>query len=280
MTMQRRAALLGLVGWAASGRAVAAGLNFWPFDRRTSRRPLLIAGAQAMFAVNQSLAQAFAKTHPNIDVVVESGGSLSALIALKRGSIDVAAMNRDLKASEEEAGLKSYLVARNGVGIVVSPGIPLVSLHAPQVQALLAGAVDNWAQVGGPNAAVQVVSRTRGSQGRQFVEDVILEGGDIAAHAVEVDSARKLTQLVASSTHAIGYISLKDKLTAVPVNYLHVDGVEASRETLLSGRYPYTQSLVLVTLSGKDSTAQLFVDFVRSAAGQQVVDAANLVGAY
>jgi phosphate transport system substrate-binding protein len=127
---------------------------------------------------------------------------------------------------------------------------------------------------------VQVVSRTRGSTARQFVEEVILEGGDIASNAVEADSARKLTQLVAGSTHAIGYISLKDKLTAVPVRYLDVDGVEASRETLLSGRYPYKQSLVLVTLSDAQSTARLFVDFVCSAAGQQVVEAASLVGAY
>jgi phosphate transport system substrate-binding protein len=278
--MQRRAALLGLAGMAGAGHAAAAGLNFWPFDRRTSRRPLLIAGAQAMFALNQALAQVFVKTHANIDVVVESGGSLSALIALKRGSIDVAAMNRELKASEEESGLKSYLVARNGVGIVVSPGILLDSLHAHQVRALLAGEVDNWARVGGPNAAVQVVSRARGSHGRQFVEEVILEGGDIAPNAVETNSARELTQLVADSTHAIGFISLKDKRTAVPVRYLNVDGVEASRETLLSGRYPYTQSLVLVTLGEPQSTAGLYVDFVRSAAGQQVVDAANLVGAY
>lgn len=272
--------MLALAGCAGSGQALAAGLNFWPFDRRSSRRPLLIAGAHAMFAMNQSLAQAFSKAQPQIDVVVESGGSLSALIALKRGSVDVAAMNRDLKASEEERGLKSYVVARNGVGIVVSPGLALTSLHSHQVRALLAGEVANWSQVGGPNAAVQVVSRLRGSTARQFVEEVILEGGDIAANAVEVDSARKLTQLVAGSTHAIGFISLKDKATAVPVPYLNVDGVEASRETLLSGRYPYTQSLVLVTLSEPHSTASLFVDFVCSAAGQAVVDAASMVGTY
>ncbi|NVO05874.1 MAG: phosphate ABC transporter substrate-binding protein [Rhodoferax sp.] len=278
--LQRRAALALLASMVAPAHANGVALNFWPFDRRTSRRPLLIAGANAMYEVNQALAQAFAKTHPNVDVVVESGGSLSALIALKRGSVDVAAMNRELKASEEENGLKSFLVARNGVGIVVSPHVGLDSLHAQQVRALLSGQVGNWSQVGGVNAAVQVVSRTRGSTARQFVEEVILEGGDIAPNALEVDSARKLTQEVANSTHAIGYISLKDKQLAVPVRYLAVDGVEASRETLLSARYPFTQSLHLLTLRDPHSTASLFLDFVRSAAGQAVVDASGLVGTY
>lgn len=265
---------------AASGPVAAAGWNFWPFDRRTSRRPLLIAGAQVMYAMNQSLAKAFVKVHSNMDAEVETGGSLTALIALKRGSVDVAAMSRELKASEDESGMKSYLVARNGVGIVVGPGVKFASLNAHQVRAILAGRIVNWAQVGGPHAAIQVISRTRGSTARQFVEDVILGGGDIASNAIEMDSARKLTQSVAGTPHAIGFISLKDKRTAVPVSYLSVDGVEASRATLLSGRYPYTQSLYLVTLSDPQSTAALFVDFVCSAQGQELVDAAHLVGTY
>ena len=123
---------------------------------------------------------AFSKLQPDTDVVVESGGSLSALIALKRGSVDVAAMDRDLKASEEEAGLKSYLVARNGVGIVVHPDCRLLSLQATQVRALLAGEVRNWAQVGGPHAAVQVVSRTRGSTGT--ASSSVRVGGRLAGH--------------------------------------------------------------------------------------------------
>jgi phosphate transport system substrate-binding protein len=277
--LQQRRNLLLLAGVAASGQAVAA-LNFWPFDRRTSRRPLLIAGANAMFSLNQALAQAFSKLQPDTDVVVESGGSLSALIALKRGSVDIAAMDRDLKASEEEAGLKSYLVARNGVGIVVHPDCKLLSLQATQVRALLAGEVSNWAQVGGPHAAVQVVSRTRGSTGRQFVEDVILAGGDVSATALQCDSAAKLVETVAATPYAIGFVSLKDKIGTLAVTHLQVDGVEARRETLLSGRYPYTQSLYLVTLADQKTAAPDFVDFVRSKDGQAIVDAANLVGTY
>lgn len=87
--------------------------------------------------------------------------------------------------------------------------------------------------------------------------------------------------MVASTPYAIGFISIKDKLTAVPVGYIDVDGVQASRETMLSGRYPYTQSLYLVTMSDhQQTTAKLFVDFVRSAAGQALVDAAGMVGTY
>jgi phosphate transport system substrate-binding protein len=233
-----------------------------------------------MFELNQALAKTFSKAKPDIDVVVESGGSLSALIALKRGSVDIAAMDRDLKASEDDAGLKSYLVARNGVGIVVSADCRLQSLRAAQVRALLAGEINNWAQVGGPHAAVQVVSRTRGSTGRQFVEDVILGGGDIAAGAIQCDSAGKLMKTVAATPYAIGYISLKDKVGTTSASYLSVDGVEASRETLLSGRYPYTQSLYLVTFVDQKSTARDFVDFVCSKRGQDIVDAASMVGTY
>lgn len=263
-----------------SGGPAAAALNFWPFDRRTSRRPLLIAGASAMFAMNKAMAGAFSQLKPDIDVVVESGGSLSALIALKRGSVDIAAMDRDPKASEEEVGMKSYLIARNGVGIVLNQECKLGSLQSAQVRALLAGEIRNWAQVGGPRAPVQVVSRMRGSTGRQFVEDVILSGGDIADTAIQCDSPKKLLQTVSETPYAIGFISLKDRLHATPVTYLQVDGVEATRETLLSARYPYTQSMYLVTLVNNRSTAQEFVDFVHSKRGQDIVDASGMVGTY
>lgn len=277
--MCNRRKLLTIAGALTTARAHAA-LNFWPFDKRTSRRPLLIAGANAMFALNRALAVAFAKLHPDIDVVVESGGALSALIALKRGSVDLAAMDRDLKVNEEAAGLKGYLIARNGVGIVVNPECKLNSLKAAQVRALLAGEITQWAQVGGLQAPVQVISRTRGSTGRQFVEDVILSGGDIAATAIECDGPQKLIQTVANTPNAIGYISLKDKIDLKTVSYIAVDGVVASRETLLSGRYPFTQSLYLVLQADPRSTAQEFVDFVRSRTGQEIVDAANMIGTY
>ena len=230
--------------------------------------------------MNQSLVQEFLKANPNVDAVVESGGSLSALIALMRGSVDVAAMNRELKASEDEEGLKSYLLARNGVGIVISPNVKLMNLRPRQVSALLSGEVVNWSMVGGPNANVKVISRKRGSTAREFVEDVVLEGGDIASHAVELDNPKKLVEMVANSEYAVGFISLKDvsKLGHVPC--LNIDGVEASRETLLSGRYPFTQSLHLVTKGDSQSTANLYVKFACSEAGQNVVDAAGFVGTY
>ena len=277
--MYPRRALLALAGALLATRADAA-LNFWPFDKRTSRRPLLIAGAHAMFELNKSLASAFSKLHPDIDVVVESGGALSALIALKRGSVDLAAMDRDLKVSEEASGLKGYLIARNGVGIVVNADCKLNSLKSAQIAALLAGEITQWSQVGGTQAAVQVVSRARGSTGRQFVEDFVLSGGDIAATAIECDSAQKLIQTVANTPNALGYISLKDRVDLNAVNYLAVDGVSASRETLLSGRYPFTQSLYLVLQADPNSTARTFVDFVCSQGGQDIVDAANMVGTY
>jgi phosphate transport system substrate-binding protein len=289
--MKRRKILLALAAATATGATLSAALTsatnttfgsarYWPFAMKTGHQPLLIAGSGTMYALNRALADAFAQLHPECDLVVEKGGSLPALIALKRGAIDIAAMEHDMTASEEESHLRNFLIARNDIGIAVNKKSPIALLSTDQIRGLLSGDIGNWKHVGGPDAAVQVISRQRGSTSRHFIEEVVLAGGDIAPEAIEVANTRQLAERVAANPHAIGYISLKDRVGIGEVAYLAVDGVAASRETILSNRYPFTQSLYLVVLGDQPGPATEFIAFARSAAGQQIIGQQRLVSAY
>ena len=275
--MNRRDFLLAL----ALGTAAADCAAFdWPFRTGNKRKSLLLAGSNTMLALNQALAAEFSKLHPLVDVVVEKGGSLPGLIALKRGAIDIAAMARDITALEDETRILNFLIARNDITIVVNRKLPVKSLSRGQIRALLTGAITNWKQVGGPNAPIHVVSRIRGSTSRQFVEEVVLGGRDITASARNLPSAQKLAESVAADPYAIGFISLKDSKGIADVSSLQVDGVTASRRTVLSDRYPYTQSLYLVLSGKKDGPASDFVAFARSPAGQAIVEQQRMVPVY
>ena len=275
--MNRRHFLAALCASVLGAGAARADDFPWPLRVRAKRMPLLIAGSRTMFDLNRALAAEFAKTHPLVDIVVEKGGSLPGLIALKRGALDVAAMERDLTVAEDDLQTRNFLVARNDITLIVNSKSPISSLSREQVRALLAGAIGNWKQVGGPDAPVRVISRRRGSTSRQFVEEVVLGGDDIAVNAREMENTEKLTEQVAADPFAIGYVSLKDRSGLSGIAHIGVDGVIATRASVLSGRYPYTQSLYLVLHGERQGAAAEFVAFARSPAGQKIVEQQRLV---
>lgn len=276
--MNRRDILLALAFAGTGAGASLGGVKLrWPFATRAEHPSLLIAGSSTMYALNQAWAAGFFVSHPAVDITIEKGGSLPALIALKRGAIDLAAMERDVTVAEDDMHIRNFLVARSDISIAVNSKLPITSLSTQQIRALLSGAAANWKQVGGPDAPVHVISRVRGSTTRQFVEEIVLDGDDITPTAQELDSTRLLAERVAADPFALGYVSLKDRVGIAKVSYLAVDGIPASRATILSSRYPYTHSLYLVLNSDQQGPAADFVAFVRSAAGQKIVERQNLV---
>jgi phosphate transport system substrate-binding protein len=278
--MDRRSVLLALV--AGAGAVVAgSAANFkgfrWQLPVKEARKSLLIGGAGAMVPLNEALASAFIKQHSLVDIVVDSGGSLQGLIAAKRGAIDLAAMTRDLTNEEDDESAHDFLIARGDVTIVVNKSMPVKSLSQQQVRGLLVGELTNWQQVGGPDAAVKVISRTKGSTTRQFVEEVVLDGGEVTTNAQEMETTKRVAASVAADPYAVGYVASKDSDGIADVAALAVDGVAASRATVLSGRYPYTHSFSLLLYGELDGLRFDFVRFARSAEGQKIVAQNGLV---
>jgi phosphate transport system substrate-binding protein len=272
-----------LLALAASASAVVAGsaANLegfrWRLPAKEGRKSLLIGGAGAMVPLNQALAAAFIKLHAMVDIVVEKGGSLQGLIAARRGAIDLAAMTRDLSIEEDDESAHDYLIARGDVRIVVNHRSPVKGLSQQQIRALLAGELTNWKQVGGADAPVNVISRTRGSTTRQFVEEVVLGGGEVTSNAREMETTKLLAASVAADPYAIGYVASKDSEGIANVLAIAVDGVTASRATVLSGRYPYTHSFSLLLYGEQIGLRLDFVNFARSPAGQTIVAQSGLV---
>lgn len=278
--MNRRSALFALV--AGAGAVVAGSVanleGFrWRFPMKEGRKSLLIGGAGAMVPLNQALANAFTKLHATVDVVIEKGGSLQGLIAAKRGAIDLAAMTRDLSNAEDDTNAHDFLIARDNVLIIVNKASPIKILSQKQIRRLLAGELINWKQVGGADAPVNVISRTKGSTTRQFVEEVVLDGGEVTISAKEMETTKLLAASVAADPYAIGYVASKDSEGIAEVASLAVDGVVASRATVLSGRYPYTHSFSLLIYGEQKGLRLDFVNFARSPDGQKIVVKNGLV---
>jgi phosphate transport system substrate-binding protein len=286
MRINRRLVLktVGITGVAISALAVGAAWRRGMFDTipsvpqpKPTASSLLIGGAGAMADLNEALGKAFAKTHAGVQVITEKGGSLQGLIAARRGAIDLAAMTRELSVDEDSPGAHSYLIARGNISIVVHPQSPLRSLTQQQVHDIFTGKLNNWKQLGGKDAPIQAISRAYGSSTRQFVERVVLKGADFATSVHEVASTKLMAERVANDLDAIGYIASKDSADIANVRVLNIDEVAASAASILSGRYPYTDSFYLLHYGKQAGLPFEFVQFARSPAGQAIVSHQGLI---
>ncbi len=268
MMPRRRDMLLG----AGAVAAAAAGGSWWLYRKNTLTVPqsLLVAGSNSMHPLNKALAERFARLQPKVAMVVQAGGSLAGLLALKRGTIDVAAMSRDLTEEEDTPNARAHLVGINEISIVVHPASPVVGINSAQLKAIFTGQITNWRALGGPNATIDVVSRLDGSNALHYMEDEVLDGDEVAVTARTLAKAEEVGEAIAADRNAIGFLAMSEQVKA-PVRRLAIDGVLPERATILSGRYPLTQPEYLVLYGKASKPAIDFVDFALSPAGQAVV---------
>lgn len=271
--MYRRQWLMALAasaGAVALGTAThARGFNWGKIE--PAHQSLLIASASAMKDLCDALLTEFKKTHTNVISVVERGDSIEGLLAVKRGAIDLAAITQDIDYEEDRENLRNYLVARSYISVIVHPNARVNNLSQQQVAAIFHGEITNWKQLGGGDVPIQVVSRARGSSTRQYVEDVVMEGRDFIADAIEVNSTKSMASTVAENPHAIGYIAAKDDAGDALVKTLAIDGVLPSELTVLSARYPYTHSFYFLVMEKNNTTKKSFINFALGAQGQAIV---------
>jgi phosphate transport system substrate-binding protein len=269
--MNRRHACVLLAG-AALGAACRPG-------PQAARQALLVSAAFAMLPLATALAEAFLREPDGLPVLVERGGSLPSYIAASRGAIDVAAMTRALSDTEDDAGAHQHLIARDHLGIVVHPSLPVPDLALAQLRAVLSGTIDNWRMLGGPDLPLTVHAHARSAAARQSAEQLILDGGDFTVNAREHASDAALMAAVAADPGAIACCDGHTRISAGTgqVATLSLDGVRATPATVLSRRYPCTHSFYLLLHGEPGGARAAFLRFARSAAGQAIVEAHGLV---
>jgi phosphate transport system substrate-binding protein len=239
---------------------------------------LLIAGSSAMKLYLEPVVTAFAAKNPKASVVCEEGGATAGVIALKREAIDVAMIARDLYAEEDDDNLRDFLVARDGVAIVVSKENPVAGLTLKQLGDIASGAVTSWKGVGGADVPITLIDRPKKSQLRKSFMDLVLQGEEPTHTATIAKGYEEMAQMIKANPNAVGYVSYH--YASADLKVLPIGGVEMNRATMLSGRYPLTRSFYLAVYMKPGSLAESFVSFTLSKEGQALLVEKGLLGVY
>jgi len=234
-----------------------------------------MAGSTTVQPLAEVLAEAFMAENPEVKIEVQGGGSSVGITSAGEGTVDIGNASRNVKDFELEAfpGLQVFTIAYDGIAIVTNPDHDLPSLTIDQVKGIFSGEITNYAEVGGPDAEIVVVSREEGSGTRAAFEELVMAFGDeaslITEKALLQQSNGQIRTTVSTTPNSIGYLSFG--FLDESVNAVSIDGVEPTMENVKAGAYAIYRPLNMLTNGAPNDLAQVFLDFILSEAGQAIV---------
>jgi phosphate transport system substrate-binding protein len=89
-------------------------------------------------------------------------------------------------------------------------------------------------------------------------------------------SNQAVASTISRTSGAIGYVGLG--YVSSSVKAVDVDGVKASKETVLTGKYSIGRPLFMYTNGAPKGLAKQFIDFILSQEGQKLVEEEGFVG--
>jgi phosphate transport system substrate-binding protein len=226
---------------------------------------LKAAGSTAMAPLLEELATAFHERHTFVTIDINGGGSTLGQQALAAGQVDLGLTS--WLPNGAPSGMRSTVVARDGIALIVHPTNPITGLTLLQTRDLFSGRAVDWEQIGG--SPVQVVSREDGSGTRAAFESIVMGGDQVTLTALVMPNSGAVMDYVARDRHAIGYVSMG--YVKRGVRSISVEGLSPAPENVSHGEYHLTRELVILSQPESSPQVQAFLDFALSPAGQAIV---------
>ncbi|NMA84176.1 MAG: phosphate ABC transporter substrate-binding protein [Epulopiscium sp.] len=238
---------------------------------------LIVNGSTSVQPLAEELAQKFKETRSYATIDIQGGGSGTGIKSAIDGVVDIGMSSRGLK--EEEKLLKEYVIATDGIGVIVNPENGVEDLTSEQIKKIYMGEIKDWAELGGKTGKITVVTREEGSGTRgAFIELTGLEvkEGDskvdkTTANAITQGSTGAVITTVSSDPNAIGYASFGSVQGKTEVKMIKIDGEECTEENINNGSYKISRPFLMLTKDEPTGLTKEFIDFMLSAEGQELV---------
>jgi phosphate transport system substrate-binding protein len=237
---------------------------------------LSIAGGTAHIPVMKEAAKRIMTYNSDISITVAGGGSGVGVQKVGEGLVDIGNTGRPISAQEKEKyGLQSFAFAIDGVGLAVHQDNPVRDLSSEQVQAVFAGEISSWKELGGPDRSINLYTRDEASGTRSVFWKKALDKGNVAVKANVVPSNGAMKVAVSRDKAAIGYLSIghmDDTIARVAIN-----GVLPTQENAIDGSYPVVRKLYMNTKGEPSALAQAFIDYIQGPECVEIISESGFI---
>jgi len=245
-------------------------------------REVVVRGSDTLLNLVQNLAEAFTATQPDVTVSVTGGGSGVGISAIISNETDIADASRSIKSKEIATARANgvnpteYVIAVDGVCIIVNASNSIEKLTIDQLGQLYQGKVTNWSAVGGPNQKVSLYGRQPSSGTFVYVRDEAVKG-EYAASMRQMNGNAQIVEAVKADPGAIGYVGVGyAREQGIKILQLSKDGASyyspLDEQAINSNVYPLARPLFQYTNGKAKGDAKAFIEFELSPAGQKIVE--------
>jgi phosphate transport system substrate-binding protein len=213
---------------------------------------LRVNGAAIASDIVQKWANSFTQSRPNIRMVVTGSSAGKGFSSLFDNHADIAIASRLISKSEqktaEEKGLKlaNSPVGYAGVAVYTSNRNPINELTLEQLRKIFTGQVENWSQLGGPDAPIRCLTRRMPESGAVvFFWETVLEQEPFAKSMILTENWSTILKTCATAQDipiGIGPVPLGANTSGAKILAIKKDdrtpGVLPSESTLKDQSYP------------------------------------------
>lgn len=255
----------------------------------SKKESITISGSTTVLPVISNAADIFKKSHPDLNIIVNAGGSGVGMNQLGEKKTDIGMISRDI--SEDEiakypgADFNVIAIGRDAVVAVVSSEIydaGIKELTIAQLASIYKGEVKNWKELGGPDKEILCIDKEASRGTRHVFMEIVL--GDKEAKAAGADlvlgSNNEEQTAVVQSDAAIGMLSnawLNKDVKGLNIKMTDGKSIEPTIANIINGTYPITRKLEIVTRGKATGSVKEFIDYVLSPEGQKLVEDAGYV---
>jgi len=248
-----------------------------------------VSGSSTVLPIISVAAEQFKSQNAEKNIIVNAGGSGVGINQVGRGEVDIGMASRDVSQSEIDnfstQELISIAIGKDAVVPAISSEIYLAGVTAlslDQIGKIYTGQISNWSDLGGPNKDILVIDKEKSRGTRHVFMQKVL--GDKNAEANGADlvlgSNNEEQTAMTQSDAAIGMLSnawLNADVIGLNIILSNGEVIEPSLANIVSGKYPITRDLLLITQGNAEGDAKAFIDFILSDNGQKIVTDAGYV---
>jgi phosphate transport system substrate-binding protein len=223
-----------------------------------------------------------------IAITAAPGGSGAGVKAVLDKTGDFGMLAREIKASERDQikDLKEYKLGIDALTIAVNPENPILkikdNLTKDEIKNIFSGEIKNWNQLDPslPDAEIVVVIRDLSGGAHEVFQSKIMGETKVREDAIQSPSMGALAAKVMENKNAIGYASFgvvnQNSGKLIP---LKVDGVEATKENILAGKYIIARPLICIASGELTASAESFINYLTGEAGKAVIEKLGFIPA-
>lgn len=225
----------------------------------------------------------------SVAVELHAHGSSTAFEGLAQGKADIGMSSRTIKPNELEATRPlgdlskaggEYVIALDGVAVIVHPGNPIQQLSLSQLRDIYAGRIQSWDQLGGEKQPIHLLARDDKSGTWDTFKVLVMDKDPLANGARRFEDSQQLSDAVSLDPQAIGFVGLPyvQNARALAISDGNSTTLRPSRFTVATEDYALTRRLYLYVGRQAPEFAHRFAQFAVSDAGQKIAESQGFIG--